>query len=110
MHIKRVELKNFRNYDFASVNLGKGFNLISGTNGQGKTNLAESMLYASLAKSPRTHHDEELVQDGAASAFVCVEIEKQYGSVKIEYSLGEQKTISINGNPIKKLSDLFARL
>lgn len=110
MHIKRVELKNFRNYDCCSVELGKGFNLISGTNGQGKTNLAESMLYASLAKSPRTHHDEELVQDSAASAFACVEIEKQYGSVKIEYSLGEQKTISINGNPIKKLSDLFGTL
>ena len=82
MYIKQVELTNFRNYNTCKVELGKGFNLISGTNGQGKTNLAESMLFASLAKSPRTHHDEELVQDGFASAHACLQIEKQYGSVK----------------------------
>lgn len=110
MFIKKVELTNFRNYAAASVELNKGFNLISGANGQGKTNLAEAMLFASLAKSPRTHHDEELVQDGAKTATVLLEIEKSYGTVKIEYEIGEQKQFFVNGNPIKKLSDLFGTL
>ena len=110
MYIKNVELTNFRNYDSVKVGLGSGFNLISGTNGQGKTNLAEAMLFASLAKSPRTHHDEELVQDGFKNAFACIEVEKRYGSVKIEYQLGEDKLFFINGNSVKKLSDLFGTL
>ncbi len=110
MYIKNIQLKNFRNYNFAQVELSKGFNLISGTNGQGKTNLAESVLYASLAKSPRTHHDEELVQDGFLSAQVSVDVEKQFGNVNISYSLGEEKQFYINSNQIKKLSELFGTL
>ena len=110
MYIKSVDLKNFRNYQEASVSFSNNFNLISGPNGQGKTNLAESLLFASLSFSPRTHHHEELIKDGEQQATVKIQVEKDYGTVNIEYILNEQKNFFVNGNPIKKLSELFGSL
>ena len=110
MKIKRVELKNFRNYDIASVDFSDGFNLISGPNGQGKTNLAESLAFASFSFSPRTHHAEELIKDGESQTKVKIFLEKQFGEQTIEYIINQDKTFFVNGNPIKKISELFGNL
>ncbi|MBQ8468169.1 MAG: DNA replication/repair protein RecF [Clostridia bacterium] len=110
MKIKKVTLTNFRNYASESVDFCDGFNLVSGPNGQGKTNLAEAICFASLAKSPRTHHDEELVRDGSNEASVSIEIEKDFGKQTVSYSLGENKQFFVNGNKISKLSELFGTL
>lgn len=110
MKVKNVRLNNFRNYKSADVELDEGFNLISGANGQGKTNLAESILFASLACSPRTHHSEELILDGQDKANVQLDIQKRYGTVTIQYTIGDGNSFYVNGNYVKKLSDLFGTL
>ena len=110
MYIKNVTLNNFRNYQHETVDFCDGYNLISGTNGQGKTNLVEAVIVASLGESPRTHHIEELIRDNTSEANVKITIEKSFGEQELEYTLNNDKTFSINGNPIKKLSDLFGNL
>ena len=110
MKIKKLVLNNFRNYTSEVVDFCDESNLISGSNGQGKTNLVEAICFASLAKSPRTHHDEELIFDGANSARVEMTIEKDFGNQTLAYELGEEKTFYVNGNKIDKLSDLFGTL
>ena len=47
MIIKSLELKNYRNYDELSMNFASGTNLLYGDNAQGKTNILESIRYAS---------------------------------------------------------------
>lgn len=110
MYIKKVELNNFRNYPHQVVEFSNGYNLISGINGQGKTNLVESIVVASLGESPRTHHIEELIKDDSVEANVKITIEKSFGEQTIEYTLNSDKYFSINNNPIKKLSELFGNL
>ena len=110
MIIKSVELNNFRNYDHEVVDFSDGLNLVGGPNGQGKTNLAESLVFASFAASPRTHHAEELVQEGKSKAHVKIVLQKKFGEQSIEYEIAEDKTFFINSNPIKKISDLFGNL
>ena len=44
MYIKKVLLKNFRNYDEQEINLNKNINIIYGNNAQGKTNIIESIF------------------------------------------------------------------
>ncbi len=110
MKIGSVQINNFRNYSSCSVEFGEGINLICGKNGQGKTNLVDSVLVASLGGSPRTHHDEEMVMQGQETCSVKVVVKKNYGNVEIDYNLLPEKTFYINGSPVKKLSELFGNL
>ena len=55
MHIKYLQLKNYRNYNELNIELSKGTNVFIGDNAQGKTNILEAIYYCSLAKSHRTN-------------------------------------------------------
>ena len=61
MYFKRIELKNFRNYEEETVELHNRVNIITGKNAQGKTNLLESLYIMSLGKSFRTNRDAEMI-------------------------------------------------
>ena len=49
MHVKYLQLKNFRNYNELVIELNKGINVFVGDNAQGKTNILEAIYYCSLA-------------------------------------------------------------
>ena len=61
MYIKKIELKNFRNYENLDVDFDKNINFIIGNNAQGKTNLLESIFMSSIGKSFRTSKDNEMI-------------------------------------------------
>ena len=50
MKIKKIELINFRNYKQHTFYPNDGVNIITGSNGIGKTNLVESIYYLNLAR------------------------------------------------------------
>ena len=50
MYIKKVLLKNFRNYKEQEINLNKNINIIYGNNAQGKTNIVESIFLCAYRK------------------------------------------------------------
>jgi len=62
MYIESIELKDFRNYDYLSLDLDEKVNLLYGDNAQGKTNILEAMCIASTARSHRGAKDEELIR------------------------------------------------
>ncbi len=43
MHISKLQLVNYRNFERANVHFNKGVNTIIGENGSGKTNLFRAM-------------------------------------------------------------------
>ena len=53
MWIKKIELKNFRNYKNQKLELNKNVNVLYGENAQGKTNIIESIFLCSMGKSFR---------------------------------------------------------
>ena len=112
MQIKWLKLKNFRNYDESMVDFFHGINLISGKNGQGKTNLVEAVMLCALSKSPRTSHDEDMKKENTqfTEAELCVH--RDFGDVvlKCQISNEEGKVFFVNSNEIKKVSDLFGNL
>lgn len=59
MHLEKLETFHFRNLRDGSIAFDPGINLVSGPNGQGKTNLIEAVYCACLSKSFRTRHLEE---------------------------------------------------
>ena len=54
MNFKKIIIKNFRNYENTEIYLSKGLNILYGNNGQGKTNLLESIYFLGLTKSHRS--------------------------------------------------------
>lgn len=55
MYLKRLLLRNFRNYSHAEVVFSPFVNLIQGENGQGKTNLLEAIHFLSTGRSFRAN-------------------------------------------------------
>ena len=61
MHVKYVELTNFRNYTRLSLDLKPGVVIVQGDNAQGKTNFLEAIYLLAVGKSPFAGSDRELV-------------------------------------------------
>ena len=53
MKVTNIQIKNFRNYPSLSLKVGSDVVVLTGPNAVGKTNLLESVYFASLFKSFR---------------------------------------------------------
>jgi len=108
MYLKKIELKNFRNYEEETVEFHKKVNIITGKNAQGKTNLLESLYIMSLGKSFRTSKDTEMI--GFQKEFCRVKSTsvKEGRELEIEISISnEGKSTKINGVKTLKNIDLL---
>ncbi len=65
MELRKLQLRNFRNYEELSLEFAPGVNLIVGQNAQGKTNLLEAIGYLGSGKSFRAQKIGEMVRFGA---------------------------------------------
>ena len=110
MWIKKIKIKNFRNYESEEINLEKNINIFYGQNAQGKTNIIEAIFLCSLGKSFRTKKDKEMIKLNEQNALVEVEYEKSDRDGKIKIEIGNKKNIYLNGIKIKKLSELLGNL
>ena len=110
MWIKKIKIKNFRNYKEQEINLEKNINIFYGENAQGKTNIIESIFLCSLGKSFRAKKDIEMIKLNEKNAIVEIEYEKSDREGKIKIELENKKNIYLNGIKIKKLSELLGNL
>lgn len=112
MRIKTIKLEHFRNYDYQIVDFPMQITLIAGANGQGKTNLVESIVVSATTKSPRTSNMFDLVKDGCQEAKAEIVLERKFGQMNLAFSIGVkgEKKFFINSNPTSKMSDVFGNL
>src|SRR5256885_16678772 len=68
MHVRRLELVDFRSYPHIVAEFEAGCSVLVGPNGVGKTNLIEALHYVSTLDSHRVAVDAPLVRAGAAGA------------------------------------------
>ena len=61
VRLRRLQLRNHRNYAQLDLAPGPSINVFIGANGQGKTNLLEAVAMVALSSSPRARRDFELV-------------------------------------------------
>jgi DNA replication and repair protein RecF len=108
MYLKKIELKNFRNYEEEAVEFHQKVNIITGKNAQGKTNLLESMYIMSLGKSFRTSKDTEMIgfdREFCRAKSISV---KDGRELEIEITIGKEgKSAKINGMKTAKNIDLL---
>ncbi len=70
MIVSQLSLTDFRNYTSLDVELRRGPNLFVGSNGQGKTNLVESVSYLSTLGSHRVQADAALIRQDQNAAII----------------------------------------
>ena len=103
MHVARVALRDFRNYERADLDLSPGLTVVSGPNGAGKTNLLEAIYFGCTTRSPRTSNERELVRRGSSVARVVLDTVSEEAShvLEVGFSPGDQKRVTIDGNPVE---------
>jgi DNA replication and repair protein RecF len=85
--VTHLSLTDFRNYPTAEVPLFAGSNLFVGSNGQGKTNLVESLAYLSTLGSHRVSVDHAMIRQGADSAIIRARLEHGERQILAEVQL-----------------------
>lgn len=106
MYLKRIYLKNFRNYDLLNIEFNKRINIIYGNNAQGKTNLLESIYYLATTKSHRLNNDSEIIKFGSNVCKIKGVINNQKNDTNLEIALSENgKILKINHQEIKKVGN-----
>ncbi len=95
MRLKNIELKNFRNYPDLNLQITNDMVVFSGPNAVGKTNLLESVYFASLFKSFRD--DAEFIfLKGSEQAELRVLLEKAGQEHLLEVFLERREKIYAN--------------
>ncbi|QSX07584.1 DNA replication/repair protein RecF [Alkalibacter rhizosphaerae] len=116
MHLEKLKLYNFRNYPELEVFFHDKMNLILGENGQGKTNLLESIYFLSRGRSFR-NPNRELVKTGEEKAFVDGIFvrndtdSKEHVQITMNYGLSAEGTsILLNRKKLKSRSELAGKI
>lgn len=109
MIVESIELSNYRNYDWLSMNFDEHVNIIYGDNAQGKTNILESLYLCSTSKSHRGSKDKEIIRFGEDESHIKLNVKKHDMNYRIDMHLKKNKSkgIAVNGIPIKKAVELF---
>ena len=112
MYIKSLRLADYRNYEALSMEYSEGTNILYGNNAQGKTNILEALYLIATTKSHRGVYDKDLIRFGCSEGHIrCVIIK---GGIDYQVDLhlrkGKAKGIAINGQRIKKASELIGLL
>lgn len=109
MYINKLILKNFRNYDYVDIDFDKNLNIFVGDNGQGKTNILESIFISAFGQSFRTKKDKDLINFKYDSTYIKSDIIKENFDIDIEIKIKNdlKKEIKVNSNNLIKRSDLF---
>lgn len=108
MECNRIKIRDFRNIKSACIDFEDGVNILCGDNAQGKTNLLEAISLASIGKSFRTSHDDEMIGFGAESCEVSLDFTDSSRSQNITVRMmkGKKKHIEQNKVKIGRVSDI----
>ena len=111
MKIERLKLTNFRNYLNLEIELSPNINVFVGNNGEGKTNILESIYVLSLTKSNRLGQEYDLIKFNEDIAKIEGIIKSQDIIKKKEIHITKgKKQLFINNKEIRKNRDYIGGL
>lgn len=107
MHVRRLHLTDFRSYSTLDLRLDPGIDTFVGSNGQGKTNLVEAIIYAATQSSHRVATDAPLVRNDCTLAAIGLEVVRDERSVTIELEIvpGKSNRAKVNRSSVSRARD-----
>ena len=109
MLITTLNLTNYRSYSTLDLNLGGGITIFVGKNGEGKTNIAESILYLTFLNSHRASGNTPLVKLGANAAYIRAKVKYPEREILVELEINIDKVnrAKINQNSTRSQKEIF---
>lgn len=106
--LEKIVISDFRNIELQELEFSPNVNCISGNNGEGKTNLIDSIYYMSMTKSAFASSDKYILRHGAeefalAGTYAMENGTKSRFSMKMT-SKGEKK-VKRDDKPYQKISE-----
>lgn len=107
MRIRSLYISHFRCYEEAFFEFSPHFNVLHGTNAQGKTSVLEALYYFMLGRSFRSQ-SQELIKQGQNAFFLEMIFVKHEVEQKLRISLnGQERKIVHHATLLPTLSALF---
>lgn len=111
MYIKNINIQNFRNYEHLNIDFHRGINIIYGKNGQGKTNLLESIYVLGLTKSHRSFIDNDLIKKDAIYSKIVGKLKNSSLPTTLEIIINKKsKQLFIDETKIMRNSDYVSKM
>ncbi|AJQ89746.1 DNA replication/repair protein RecF [Propionibacterium freudenreichii] len=115
MFVEHLELKDFRSYEAAKLDIGPGVSVFVGPNGHGKTNLVEAVEYLSTLSSHRVSADAPLIRAGTSQAIVRALVvagrdDPRKLLLELEINAGRANHARINRAPVRRMRDFIGAL
>jgi len=107
MHLKSLQLINFKNYEEAEFSLGDGINCFVGKNGSGKTNVLDAVHYLSMCKSYMNPVDRQNVRFNQHFFSILGHWQKGEKEISIHCAIkpGAKKVFKQNKKEYEKLAE-----
>lgn len=107
MHLQKLYLVNFKNYEESEITLSDGINCFVGNNGAGKTNILDAVHYLSMCKSYMNTLDRQNIRFDQPFFVVQGDWVKGEQSVNIHCAVkvGAKKVFRRNKKEYEKLAD-----
>jgi DNA replication and repair protein RecF len=114
MEIKKLEIRNFRNYEHILISPTAGLNIFAGPNAQGKTNILEAIYLCCVGRSHRTSKDEELIRWGEEYSKITTVTGQRDGTHEVSLLLfrhqKKKKQILISEKKANRIGELFGHV
>ena len=109
MFVSHLSLTDFRSYSNLELSFKPGQNIFIGENGEGKTNIIESLMYLALLSSHRISSDQPLVKLGAERAYIRAKVEsvERTTLVELEINASRANRAKVNQNPVRSQRELI---
>jgi len=123
--LRRLEVRDFRNLEQVALTPPRDGIIVIGENGQGKTNLLESIYYLQILRSARGARDQDLVRFGQAAFHISADVDLSSAAQGSFASLsmtgahqigvgferaGKRKRVRIDGDIPPRLADALGAL
>lgn len=107
MHLKSLQLINFKNYEEAEIPLHDGINCFIGVNGSGKTNILDAVHYLSMCKSYLNTVDRQNIRFDQQFFSIIGTFDKDEKEYAIHCAMktGAKKVFKQNKKEYEKLAD-----
>jgi DNA replication and repair protein RecF len=112
MHFAELHLTHFRNYTGMSAHFSAGINVITGNNGEGKTNILEAIHYLSMTRGWHSKTEKYALKEDEQYFIVEGFLEEADGrhNVQCNYLPPKGKKIIVDKRPLQKMSDHIGRI
>jgi len=100
--VSRLRLEAFRNHRATDISFEPGVTVFVGDNGQGKTNIVESLGFLSTLSSHRVSTQDALIHTGNTRAVICADVRVASRSVEVMMGIKSSgaNTAHVNGAPV----------